>query len=223
MGNSAYIEDAESIANNGLTELDVYDNPILYTQALRTSAVANASPLLGLTYQPVEMETTGHPWLLGNELINVVDMEGNYLTTYPLDRILTYSGHIRSKISSLAKTETESTYSYQGVENNDYEIKRSRVELDRQNQLLTSTMQRTTTNETNISTMQQSINGISANITLISGDITSINGDITDIQGDITSITGDISDITGDITNLTTDLNGLSVSFDDFYDNDDFT
>lgn len=220
IGNSAYVEDAQSITNNGLTELDIYDNPILYTQELRNTAISSASAMLGLMYQPVEIETTGHPWLLGNELITIEDMEDNHLTTYPLDRIITYNGHIRTKISSMAKTETESTYSYQGVENNEKEIKRSRVELDRQNQTLTSVMERTTNNESNISTLTQNVSGISANITSMSGDIISINGSISSIQGDITSLTSDLSSLSGDVTDLTSDLNGLSVDFEDFYDNE---
>jgi len=248
IGNSAYIEDAQSIEDNGLTELDVYDNPILHTQELREGAIENARGLLGLMYQPLEVETTGHPWLLGNEFITVVDMEGNHLTTCPLDRILTYNGHIRSKISSMVKTETESTYSYQGVENNDVEIKRSRVELDRQNQVLTSVMERTSANESNISTITQNINGISANVSSMSGnitnlqsdintinnsitgissDITDINGDVSTLQGNVTTINGNISNINssintlnGNVSTLTTNLNGLSVDFSDFYDNE---
>ena len=220
IGNSAYVEDAQSIENNGLTELDIYDNPILYTQELREQAVTSASSILGLIYQPIEVETTGHPWLLGNELITIVDMEGNYLNTYALDRILTYNGHIRSKINSMAKTETESTYSYQGVENNDVEIKRSRVELDRQNQTLTSVMERTTTNESSISTMQQSITGISTNITSISGDISSLQGDVSTISGNLSSLSDDLTSLSGDVSDLTTDLNGLSLDFNDFLDNE---
>lgn len=220
IGNSAYVEDAQSIENNGLTELDVYDNPILYTQELRQQAITSASSMLGLMYQPVEIETTGHPWLLGNELITVVDMEGNHLNTYPLDRILTYNGHIRSKISSMVKTETESTYSYQGVENNDVEIKRSRVELDRQNQVLTSVMERTTTNESQISTMTQNINGISTNVSSMSGDITNLQGNVSTINQSITDINTSISDISDDISNINTDLNGLSVDLNDFIDNE---
>ena len=247
-GNSAYIQNSQSIEDNGLTELDVYDNPILYTQELREQAVENASHLLGLMYQPLEVETTGHPWLLGNQLITVVDMEGNHLNTYPLDRILTYNGHIRSKISSITKTEMESTYSYQGVENNDVEIKRSRVELDRQNQVLTSVMERTSANESNISTITQNVNGISANVSSMSGnitnlqsdintinnsitgissDITDINGDVSTLQGNVTTINGNISNINssintlnGNVSTLTTNLNGLSVDFSDFYDNE---
>lgn len=247
-GNSAYIQNSQSIEDNGLTELDVYDNPILYTQELREQAVENASHLLGLMYQPLEVETTGHPWLAGNQLITVVDMEGNHLNTYPLDRILTYNGHIRSKISSITKTEMESTYSYQGVENNDVEIKRSRVELDRQNQVLTSVMERTSTNESNISTITQNVNGISANVSSMSGnittlqgdintinnsitgissDITDINGDVSTLQGNVTTINGNISNINssintlnGNVSTLTTNLNGLSVDFSDFYDNE---
>ena len=219
-GNNAYIQNSQSIEDNGLTELDVYDNPILYTQELREMAIQNASHLLGLKYQPLEVETTGHPWLAGNILITVVDMEGNHLNTYPLDRILTYNGHIRSKISSITKTEMESTYSYQGVENNDVEIKRSRVELDRQNQVLTSVMERTTTNESQISTMTQNINGISANITTMSGNITTLQGDVVDLSGDLEDITSSLTTLSGDVTDLTSDLNGLSVDFDDFYDNE---
>lgn len=219
-GNSAYVEDAQSIENNGLTELDIYDNPILYTQELREQAITKGINLLGLMYQPLEVETTGHPWLLGNEFITVVDMEGNHLRTCPLDRILTYNGHIRSKISSMTKTEIESTYSYQGVENNDVEIKRSRVELDRQNQVLTSVMERTTTNESQISTMTQNINGISTNVSSLSGDISSLQGDVLDLSGDIEDITSSLTTITGDISDLSSDLNGLSVDFSDFYDNE---
>ena len=220
IGNNAYVEDAQSIEDNGLTELDIYDNPILYTQELREQAITSASSMLGLMYQPLEVETTGHPWLLGNELITVVDMEGNYLNTYALDRILTYNGHIRSKISSMAKTETESTYSYQGVENNDLEIKRSRVELDRQNQTLTSVMERTTTNESQISTMTQNINGISTNISSMSGDINNLQGNVSTINQSITDINTSISDISDDISNINTDLNGLSVDLNDFIDNE---
>ena len=247
-GNSAYVEDAQSIEDNGLTELDIYDNPILYTQELREQAIRKGNSLLGLMYQPLEVETTGHPWLLGNEFITVVDMEGNHLRTCPLDRILTYNGHIRSKISSITKTEIESTYSYQGVENNDVEIKRSRVELDRQNQVLTSVMERTSANESNISTITQNVNGISANVSSMSGnitnlqsdintinnsitgissDITDINGDVSTLQGNVTTINGNISNINssintlnGNVSTLTTNLNGLSVDFDDFYDNE---
>lgn len=191
VGNSAYIENAQSIEDNGLTELDVYDNPILYTQELRQSAVANASPLLGLIYQPVELETTGHPWLLGNELVRIVDMEGNDLYTYPFDRILTYTGHIRSKISSIAKTEMQSTYKYAGIENNESEIKRSKVELDRQNQTLTSVMERTTANESNISTLQQDVHSIGLSVSGIEGDVETLAGDLTVLSGDFSDFYND--------------------------------
>ena len=220
VGNSAYIEDAQSIEDNGLTELDIYDNPILYTQELRETAIENVSSMLGLIYQPVDIETTGHPWLLGNELITIVDMEGNYLNTYALDRILTYNGHIRSKISSITKTETESTYAYQGVENTELEIKRSRVELDRQNQTLTSVMERTTTNESQISSINQNINGLNVNVTSMSGDINNLQGNVSSINSSITDINTSISDISDDISNLSTDLNGLAVDVNDFIDNE---
>jgi len=120
----------------------------------------------------------------------------------------------------MVKTETESTYSYQGVENNDVEIKRSRVELDRQNQVLTSVMERTTTNESQISTMTQNINGISTNVSSMSGDITNLQGNVSTINQSITDINTSISDISDNISNINTNLNGLSVDFSDFHDNE---
>ena len=140
-GDYSKVDDSQSISDNGLFELDIYDNPILYTQALRETAITNGTVLLGLTYQPVSMETIGHPWLKGNELIQITDMEGNYLYTYPLDRTITYNGHIRTQINSMMETEVEKTYSYEGVDNESKTGKRTKFELDREKQLLTIAME----------------------------------------------------------------------------------
>ena len=130
-GENAYVEDAESIENNGLCELDLYDNPLTYTEELRKLAIENASGLLGLTYTPVELNTTGYPWLNGNELIEIVDMENGSLQTYAFDRRIEYFGHIKSSIKAQSISNVESTYKYNGSIKE--RIKRTEISVDKAN------------------------------------------------------------------------------------------
>ena len=131
-GDNSYIEDAQSIADNGLTEIDIYDNPLTYTQELRDSVIASGNVLFGLQYNVVDMETVGHAWLKGNELIEVTNMENVPLYTYAFDRTIKYNGHIKTQLTSYANTDIESTY----LKDNDVysNLKKTRVELNKAEQ-----------------------------------------------------------------------------------------
>ena len=130
------IEDQQSIQANGLHELNIYDNPILFEKDIRDSAITNATVLYGLQYTPMELETTGHPWLLGGELIKVKDMENNYKYTYPFNRTIKFAGHIKTLITSYAQTDIESQYTYIGSDSVETYIKQTRLVLDRDEQKL---------------------------------------------------------------------------------------
>ena len=140
-GLGVYVEDASSISQDGLFELQINDNPIVYTDTLKQTALQQGNSLFGLTYQPIDMQTIGHPWLKGNELLEITDMESNKLYTYPLDRTIDYDGHIKTTINSIMETEVEKTYSYEGVDNESKTGKRTKFELDREKQLLTIAME----------------------------------------------------------------------------------
>lgn len=103
-----YIQDG----TDGDNCIYLYDNPFLYSFALRQQAANTGSVLFGLTYAQLKTETIGHPWFIGNELINVKDMENNNNYTYPFNTKIKYSGHIRSEISSIDDTEVEKTLAY---------------------------------------------------------------------------------------------------------------
>lgn len=134
-GESLTIEDSESIATYGVTELKIYDNNLTYTPELREQVIDGAKRLFGLTYQPIEIDTTGHPWLLGNEKIQIVDMNNNNIYTYPFNRTIEYSGHIKTKLTATASTKTETDYKYTGGLEN--EIRKTRYVVDKQNQTIT--------------------------------------------------------------------------------------
>lgn len=111
-GQEAILEDSTSIEINGINDLLIMDNPILYTPELRESVKESGAKLLGLYYSPLETETPGHPWFKGNELIDVQDMEGNSRHTYPFNRTLSYTGHIKTKLISPATTNQEKETEY---------------------------------------------------------------------------------------------------------------
>lgn len=94
------------------TTLYVYDNPITFTNDLRNEVIDGGEYLLGMSYTPFESETPGHPWLLGKNLIKIVDMEGNVKLTYPFNLSINYTGHIKTKIEAPAFTKTEEMMAY---------------------------------------------------------------------------------------------------------------
>lgn len=109
-GENVYVEDTNSINENGLHELGIYDNPITYTQELRDSVKEQAKQLFGLSYTPFESETKGDPWLKANQTLFVVDMENNIKQTYPFNKTIKYTGHITTDLEGPANTLTyEST------------------------------------------------------------------------------------------------------------------
>ena len=130
-GENVVLEDTESIKENGVWEIKIYDNNLTYTPELRKKVIAGANRLFGLTYTPVDMTTVGRPWLLGKERIAAVDMNGNTVLTYAFDRTIAYNGHIKTKLQSKASSRTETTYPNTGSYEND--IKKTRIIVDKQN------------------------------------------------------------------------------------------
>lgn len=112
-GESAIRTDQASIVNDGEHVLYVYDNPLTNTYELRNQAIDAGVHLFGLEYTQLETETIGHPWLVGTEYIKIKDMNNNYLYTYPFNKIIKYSGHIRGVIDSIGETEVDDTLGYE--------------------------------------------------------------------------------------------------------------
>lgn len=168
-GENAVIEDSASIEENGVTEIQLYDSNITYTPELRLQAINVASRLFGLTYTPMELDTIGHPWLEGNDKIEIVDMNGDSLYTYPWDRTIAYNGHIKSKISSKADTKTETEYrNYGGLET---AMRQTRIIVDKQNQVIQSTVNTVTEQNNKISQITQTVDEINQKISDIA-DVT---------------------------------------------------
>lgn len=112
-GESHAIADNPSITANGEHAIYIYDNPLTYTFEHRERANEQGNVLFGLTYSHIKCETIGFPWLIGNELISISNMEGNNKYTYPFNKTITYTGHIKSTIDSMGESAIEETLSYE--------------------------------------------------------------------------------------------------------------
>ena len=165
-GENAYIEDEDSIAVNGVCELQIMDCNITYTPELRQQAITGASRLFGLTYLPLEINTTGHPWLLGKELIEVTTTEGTKVTTIPFDRTIEYMGHIKTKLTSKADTKTETEYKNPGTL--ETSVRQTRIIVDKQNQTITQLVTDVDEYDERITQMQQDVDSISQEVSQIS-------------------------------------------------------
>lgn len=184
-GMNAYIEDSESISENGLHELDIYDNPLLYSLDMLEDIKDTAQVLLGLEYVPIETQTIGHPWLKGNELIKIKDMENNYKYTYPFNREIEYFGHIKTKLNAYAQTDVEQAYTYNGDDSDSTFKKVTKVRLDRDEQTLNVYMEKTDDNISDITDLNLGLDGLSLRVTSTEGDISNIQSDILDIHNQI--------------------------------------
>ena len=108
-------KDDASIATNGEHPIYIYDNPLLYTPELRERLETNGSgyKLIGLSYNQLTTETVGHPWLKGNEILTIVDMENNPRTTFAFNKKIKYSGHIKTTLDSMGETKINETLAYE--------------------------------------------------------------------------------------------------------------
>lgn len=174
-GENVYIEDKTSIAQYGLCELQILDNNITYTPELRQQAISSANRLFGLTYTPLEVNTTGHPWLLGKELIKIEKSDETSVTTIPFNRTIEYSGHIKSKLSSPADTKIETEYKNPG--NLETAIKQTRIIVDKQNQTITQIVKNVDEHSSQITQIQQDIDSIEQSVS----EVIDLTREVTDI------------------------------------------
>lgn len=130
-GESHSEKDPNAKPSDGEHTIYIYDNPLTNTFELRALAQKKASKLFGLQFAQVSTETIGHPWLQANEKINVKNMENVDNYTYPFNRTIKFTGHIRTTIDSMADSEIEATLAYESEIMKS--IKKASATVDKQN------------------------------------------------------------------------------------------
>lgn len=132
-GDYLSIQNESDVSENGIHAITIFDNYLTETDEQKSRALQSGSALYGFTYAVVDLETIGHPWLKGNELISIKTMENDTIYTYPFDRAIKYTGHIKTQLSSYSNDDIGNRLSYQGVESEVGAKKTARIERDRAN------------------------------------------------------------------------------------------
>ena len=162
---------------NGTCVLNIFDNPLVFNQEQRAAIIESASDLLGFTYTPLNTLTVGHPWLKGNEIVRVSDMENVSHMTMPLDRTIQYFGHIKTLINSTTETKTNDNLSYKPEMVKNYE--RSEIYNDQMNKQIGIIINEQTDTSNRLN---ETISTLDGTIQRVSNTETSINDIITTTQ-----------------------------------------
>ena len=142
--------------------IKIYDNNLTNTDELRALALQGCDRLFGITYTPIEINSVGHPWLDGDELIKLTNLDNEIIYTYPFNRKITYAGYIEGTIGAEAHTIQESKYEYKSdiISN----VKKTAVIVDKQEQTITALAEDVSENTSNISTLTISVDGIESRV-----------------------------------------------------------
>lgn len=214
-GENITLVDEESTTEE-IFEITLWDNPLTYTQELREKAIVKANKLFGLKYKPVEMTTTGNPWLIGNELLEIIDMEGNSIFTYPFDRTISYSGHIKTKIKSQAMSKTDTKYAYEGsLDNLNKTIKNTQIIVNKNEQQIQSLVTETENLSDTVVELGTKMTQNKEEFEFSISDLTDIvNNNNQNLQDEINGINSSLSNGVETLKNslVTININGIQVS-----------
>ncbi len=123
--------ESPSYTEDTACEIGIWNNPLALNEPERSLALAGVKDvLIGISYMPVELETTGQPWFIGNEPIQITNLDNEVFTTIPLDRTLEYKGYIAYKIVTTSTTQTTRDYTYDNSMS--AKVAKTRVIVDRE-------------------------------------------------------------------------------------------
>jgi hypothetical protein len=158
-GENVTIEDAESIAEYGATELVIDDNPFAYTQAKREALIEAARELFGFTYMPInEVSLIGYGYLDSTSKIRLKTLQEEYYDTYLFNHIISYNGTLLDKVETPALTKTETLYQYKPEISES--VKRTEIIVDKQNQTIEAVVENVGQYDSRITKVEEDVDSI---------------------------------------------------------------
>lgn len=131
LNDNVYIQDEESIATYGLTELKIADNPILDNDRY-TSREEIFARINGFRYTPIKCKSQGFFILQPGDIIRVQLKDMSYASMYVMNHTIKYSGSSSSSFETPALTKAQ--IQYQTAETVKQALKRTEAIVDKQNQ-----------------------------------------------------------------------------------------
>ena len=162
-GQEESVKDTQSIIEHGENEFVINDNYFAYTTAKRQELIQGGTVLFGFEYMPIsQLDLIGFIYLDCNDYIEVLDLEGNSITSRVFSHTIKYNGIISDSIETEGLSDNEQNY-----KNNNTTVAnnlRTEIIVDRANQKITSVIENVTEQDAKISTLTQTVDELSAKI-----------------------------------------------------------
>lgn len=170
-GENVTMQDDESISQYGETNIEISDNPFVYTEALREAAITELfNALKGFSYYPVQFNYKGRFYYDAGDMINVEDTRtGNYYPTIVLNQTLQSPISRRSKIETKALTKSQIQNKY--ISGTKQANTRAEIMVDKANLRIESITQEIGDRTEKTTTITQDIDGILSQVELLA-DVT---------------------------------------------------
>lgn len=136
-GQEKKVEDAQSIQQNGLKELVIYDNLFAYTPEKRQALIASGTRLLGLTYMPVsQLDAIGFIYLDCNDIINIETLDEQTYTSRVFNHIIKYNGVTSDNIVTEGTSTNQEIY--RNTATNAFQEQQTKIIVDKANKQIKS-------------------------------------------------------------------------------------
>lgn len=159
----------ELIDEYGINELIIEEDYLAYTDTLRNAYLTGATSLFGLTYKPLTIDLLGSIYLSFNDVIKVINPQGEEYITYALNNSHEFNGTLYNTISAPALTEAEEKYKYES-EDKTHRTKTA-IEIDKANGTIDLVVERVDGQDSTIADLQLSVGRLESKISTIA-DIT---------------------------------------------------
>lgn len=131
-GQEERVKDQESIDENGLKELVIYDNIFAYTPEKRHQLIQAGTMLLGLRYMPItQLDMIGFAYLDCTDGIAVDTLNGETFTSRVFTHEITYNGTLHDGIINEATSDNEEVY--KNTANDIFQDMQTRAVIDKAN------------------------------------------------------------------------------------------
>ncbi len=162
-GENTVIQDEDSIAENGLTEITIADNYFLINQEEREKVITELwKKLKGLEYLPFEVKDYGFPYLDLGDMICINDTEDNAYISYVFDYTFEYNGVYSGNLKTKALTKTQTAL--KNTNNIKTKFRNVEYKVHKIEGKISSIIEQQDEHEEKLTKVEQDVDGIKQNV-----------------------------------------------------------
>ena len=191
-GENTALDDKDSIAHNGLTEIVIQDNYFLINQEESEKAIVPTwNTLKGMKYLPFKTQYYGYPYLDSGDMIYIEDSKDIGYVSYVFNHSFRYNGSYNGNLDTPAMTKTQ--VAYKNTFDVKSKFKRVESKVDKINGEITDIIEEQTETAQKLTQHEQTIEGISDTVSSIETNLENNYPTTTEMTSAITQKANEIN------------------------------